>query len=425
MERRSNKIIIEITIGIVLVLLISLMISYLNQLNEESDKEILRNFNALYEHPFTVSNSLKSIEKNILYLELDLIEYYKFGEKGEDFSSDPYLELIQAQVDTVDQRYLGSRKQVEELQFQLSELKALMKEYGPEKSGEFEEIKESLIGSLAPMKEFAAAKAEEILNGTIKVAIDDQSEINDLFNYLSIGVIIVSGVFVIIMSVKNRSIEAQRDQLIISLEEKTALLSEVHHRVKNNLAIVSALLELKKLDSDNDNTTNVINNSILRIKAMSLVHEMIYKEQDVTVIDISKLAKELYVQAQSHLGYSGDRISFGENVQDLIASFNLNLAIDFGLFITETVSSCIWLLTHREFSGDFTIDISIEEKLVTIKIFISQENEGDVLNDFLEPTLMTLFLTQLGAKVEENTNEVVRLSFAITEKKGSAQSLSF
>lgn len=78
-----------------------------------------------------------------------------------------------------------------------------------------------------------------------------------------------------------------------SLREKTTLLAEIHHRVKNNLAIVSGLLELQKGEVDDDRLTAIFDQSINRIISIAMVHELMYNTQDLSSINVHAYLEKL------------------------------------------------------------------------------------------------------------------------------------
>lgn len=72
------------------------------------------------------------------------------------------------------------------------------------------------------------------------------------------------------------------------LKDKEILLSETHHRVKNNLAVVSGMLDLQALLTDDETTKSILSDSRSRIKSMSLIHESLYKYDNVSQIEFGK-----------------------------------------------------------------------------------------------------------------------------------------
>ncbi len=83
------------------------------------------------------------------------------------------------------------------------------------------------------------------------------------------------------------------EQLKSNLREKEVLLAEVHHRVKNNLAVITGLLELQALNSENEDAKKVLKDSQMRVHSIALVHELLYQSDDFSQVDIPSYLKDL------------------------------------------------------------------------------------------------------------------------------------
>ncbi len=120
-----------------------------------------------------------------------------------------------------------------------------------------------------------------------------------------------------------------------SLKEKEILLSEIHHRVKNNLAVVSGILQLQAYASRNDEVTKALTESQSRIQSISLVHEMLYHDYNLAYINYKIYVNDL-LEAISKM-YSNDEkeISLNAEVDDI--SLDVNLAIPCSLLLNEVI----------------------------------------------------------------------------------------
>ena len=78
-----------------------------------------------------------------------------------------------------------------------------------------------------------------------------------------------------------------------TLAEKNILISELHHRVKNNLAIISGLFSLRIQDGMNEETKNVLIESRDRVRSMALIHNLLYKSDNLTEVNFNTYASEL------------------------------------------------------------------------------------------------------------------------------------
>jgi PAS domain S-box-containing protein len=124
-----------------------------------------------------------------------------------------------------------------------------------------------------------------------------------------------------------------------SLQEKEVLLKEIHHRVKNNLQVVSSLLKLQVGHLKDDRTIAALKDSQSRVRAMALVHEKLYQGADLARTDFASYARNL---AQDLQRAYGDRTN-PVQVQTQVKSVQLSLdsAIPCGLIINELVSNAL------------------------------------------------------------------------------------
>lgn len=157
----------------------------------------------------------------------------------------------------------------------------------------------------------------------------------------------------------NRDITARRfneKQLEKSLEEKDILLKEIHHRVKNNLQIISSLLDLQSDSLDDPNVLKIFQDSKNRIHSMALIHENLYQSGNLAQIDmqgyIHQLVDSFYSTYETLMG----KVSFNINVENI--SLPMDSAIPIGLILTELLSNSL----KHAFPGDRMGAISISLK---------------------------------------------------------------
>jgi len=124
-----------------------------------------------------------------------------------------------------------------------------------------------------------------------------------------------------------------------SLREKEVLLKEVYHRVKNNLQVVSSLLEMQGRGLRDETLREVLADSVRRVKSMALVHEQLYHSRDLAQIDFGDYAKSLV----ENLVYSHLAVQRGIRVEVDVQNVHLGIetAIPCGLIINELVSNAI------------------------------------------------------------------------------------
>jgi len=124
-----------------------------------------------------------------------------------------------------------------------------------------------------------------------------------------------------------------------SLEEKEVLLREIHHRVKNNMQVISSLLNLQQSYVKDEEAVDVLRESQNRVLSMSMVHEMLYQTHDLTNINFSTYIKGLVSNLYDSYSVNQNTIKSVLNLDDI--SLNIETAVPLGLIISELVSNSI------------------------------------------------------------------------------------
>ena len=195
------------------------------------------------------------------------------------------------------------------------------------------------------------------------------------------------------------------EALHASLREKELLLSEVHHRVKNNMQVISGLLDLQARSSGNPELTGMLNEGQSRIQAMALVHHKLYNSKDFVKIDLAD-----YVTTLSRDLFKSYRIN-PRKIELVIPTdgdvcVDINKAIPCGLILNELISN---VLKHA-FPGDGQGELQIiirKTKSTEIEIVVRDNGLGlpdDV--DIHQPKTVGLYLVnglvknQLDGQIE-------------------------
>ncbi|MEO8134548.1 MAG: histidine kinase dimerization/phosphoacceptor domain -containing protein [Betaproteobacteria bacterium] len=131
---------------------------------------------------------------------------------------------------------------------------------------------------------------------------------------------------------------ARQSELEDSLHEKEILLREIHHRVKNNLQVISSLLQLQAGYVDDEGTRKVFDESQSRIRSMALVHEKLYQAKDLAQIDFGDYLHDLVSGLAGSNGASAERVAIA--VQAASVQLDVDRAIPCGLIVNELVSNC-------------------------------------------------------------------------------------
>ncbi len=198
-----------------------------------------------------------------------------------------------------------------------------------------------------------------------------------------------------------------------SLSEKDILIKEVHHRVKNNMQMISSILSLKSLDLEDEGSKRVFDDCTVRIKSMAVVHDQLYRFYNVSEIDISEYFHHLLSGLNALMGGRS-----GDYVIDIKADefkMDVDMALLCGLIVSELVANAF----KHGFKGHKEGLINVSFKIRDDKRILTVTNTGNRMpDDVLEiktsslgMSLIKTFTTQLGGKLEIHPDNGLQITF--------------
>ena len=204
----------------------------------------------------------------------------------------------------------------------------------------------------------------------------------------------ISGVIGLGMDITERKEDENR--LRHSLAEKEILLKEIHHRVKNNLQIISSLLSLQSQYVEGEEQQTVFTSSQQRIAAMAVIHEILYEQQDFIALSLTDYLQHLTDSLILSIQNNNNRIRILLDLQEI--SIKPDLAVTIGLLINELVTNSIKQILNS--SGSGTIIISF--KIMNDKNILTVKDTGPGFPDLFDPRkTKTLGLNLVLALVEQ------------------------
>jgi two-component sensor histidine kinase/HAMP domain-containing protein len=204
---------------------------------------------------------------------------------------------------------------------------------------------------------------------------------------------------------KKRAQELQREltermlaelQLKKSLREKDVLLKEIHHRVKNNLQIISSLIYLQSRQVKDPHVLQMFQDSQNRVRSMALIHEKLYNSKDLTRIDFVEYVRSLVSHLFNSYHLVLSKIKLKIEVKNL--SLNIDAAIYCGLIINELVSNSLKYAFLENQSGVITIELD-QQGLQEYVLCVRDNGVG------LPENLSLQNLNSLGLQLVNNLTE--------------------
>jgi PAS domain S-box-containing protein len=129
------------------------------------------------------------------------------------------------------------------------------------------------------------------------------------------------------------------EKIKASLREKEVLLKEIHHRVKNNLQIISSLLDLQSQYLEDSVTQSLLRDSCNRVKSMALVHETLYQSSDCAKVNFTEYIESLVINLFQAYRVDSNQIILEKKFDDV--DLSIDRAIPCGLIISELVSNAL------------------------------------------------------------------------------------
>ena len=168
-------------------------------------------------------------------------------------------------------------------------------------------------------------------------------------------------VYAYLKSIKNQRLIAEQKYIIEnSLVEKDSLLKEIHHRVKNNLQMVSSLLSLQTKNTRSKAAIEALEEGKSRVKAMALIHQKLYQNEDLSVIEMQGYIESLINSVQSVYRKGGHNINI--NIDAEAVEMDIDRAIPFGLILNELVSNSFkYAFPKDDSQGKIYIQIKMTE----------------------------------------------------------------
>lgn len=205
------------------------------------------------------------------------------------------------------------------------------------------------------------------------------------------------------------------EKLKTSLQEKEILLKEIHHRVKNNLYVVSSLLELQSDTIVDPQVAKIFEESQNRLYSMALIHEKLYRSHNLVQIDFGEYLEDLVIHLFESYNIS-NRIRLCLKIENIL--LNIETAMPCGLLVNELISNSIKHAFPEERPGTITVELSGGAEQ---KIHLTVQDNGVGIAESLDVQQAN----SMGFQVVYTLVKQLKATLNVERQSGTAFHLSF
>jgi len=299
--------------------LISLSINYykINSLSdarryiEEAKTYVGENYNSLYQ--------LTKTEADIIGKEGNFKEAFKLLEKSYEYKDSVYHIEKAEQIDKLNIEFETERKESEISRLQLEE-----------------ELNDTQISN-----------QQKLLGGAVA------------------GISLLTFLLYRLFS-QNKRIQSQKNIISNSLNDKEVLLKEIHHRVKNNLQVISSLLSIQSRKTKDETAKEALNESKSRVHSMALIHQNLYKGNNNSGIQVDAYINNLCRDLLHSFGEHSGRVNIDLNIEPLF--LDIDTLIPLGLIVNELVTNALKYAFPNDRQGVITVSLAEKDDVLQLNV---------------------------------------------------------
>jgi len=212
--------------------------------------------------------------------------------------------------------------------------------------------------------------------------------------------------------------EADR-QISKSLKEKEILLAEIHHRVKNNLAVISGLLQMQLWETEEEAAEIALKDSQLRVQSIALIHEKLYQSESLSFIEFDQYLRDLLQAIGSTYMDADKEVDIQTDLNSV--ALNINQAIPCSLLINELIVNAYkhafkdrdtGIINLKLFNRDQKVHIHVSDNGVGFS-----EEEGSSSKESLGMTLVDTLIDQLGGSIKSYSDNGAHFEVVFTAEE--------
>lgn len=239
---------------------------------------------------------------------------------------------------------------------------------------------------------------------------------------IQVLLLIIAGLlllFLVVLNISVRNNRTKNKMLQLQNEEKEFLLKEIHHRVKNNLEIVSSLLALQAAHMDNSKVAEAMEKSRDRIHSMSMIHQKLYQEKSLSSIEMKDYFENLANYIRAIFG-AEERVKILFEMDTL--ELDVDTAVPIGLIVNELLTNSLKYAFPNNREG--TIRIGLKKEGLQLSLWVADDGIGKseigkVCGTGFGTQLIALLTQQLDGKMELHLDSGTKVNFEFQNYKAA------
>lgn len=237
---------------------------------------------------------------------------------------------------------------------------------------------------------------------------------------LAIVTAIALGAFILYRNKQkaNHQLEEKNNIIQKSLEEKEILLKEIHHRVKNNLQVVSSLLNLQSRNIHDEKALEAIKEGRDRVKSMALIHQNLYDDDNLRGVDVKDYIEKLTQSLFNSYNIEEEKINLKTEIDNL--NLDVDSVVPIGLILTELISNSLkYAFTNTKQNGE--LFIKLKQQKGNLLLQVKDNGQGLPQNWSYETTtslgyqLIRSFAAKMKAMLTVNGSNGTDVQMLITK----------
>jgi two-component sensor histidine kinase len=236
--------------------------------------------------------------------------------------------------------------------------------------------------------------------------------------WMALGVSLILGVLLLLLGLQKRQVQRQKNRITEQSDRLQWLIKELHHRVKNNLQVVSGLLNMQGRRLKDEESKAAMKESRLRIQAMSLIHQRLYQMENLSAVNFKFYVDDLSGMLMLAYGYRPGEIELRLNIEKEF--IDVDTAMPLALLVNEIFTNS-FKYAFQEVSRPL-LAVRLEETGSTLRLSISDNGPGlgsDAIQDGFGRKLIAVLARQLKAGYSEDTQGGITYLFIIPLQKNS------